>query len=268
MGVSCIIPTKDRCQLVIQAISSAMDQINCKPEIVVVDDGSTDSTVKTVKSMFPEVKILQLSGVGPGLARNAGVAAASNDILMFLDSDDLWFPWHADTLLHVLHRRYLIAYGVTRTIDEVNGGEFMVPSQNEQTEGDCFNQLLKWCFLVPSSVALTREAFDSVNGFDDYSHGEDWTFFIKLSALFPFGFATGRPITLRKLHSESLCCLSDRNQILDLLHKVIQLLENEARAQFNDIAHFMRMQEFVKMRGSQWSTVQDWYIAMKEEEII
>jgi len=55
---------------------------------IVVDDGSIDHTSEDLSRRFPDVKVVRLSGMGPGPARNAGVNAASGDVLMFLDSDE------------------------------------------------------------------------------------------------------------------------------------------------------------------------------------
>lgn len=254
--------------MLVQAVDSVLGQQAGPPEIIIVDDGSTDDTVAAITAHFPEVRMIECSGLGPGLARNKGVSEASGDILMFLDSDDLWFPHHIQALIEVISKGFQVAYGSTRTVDEINGGEFMIPAEHEQAEGDCFRHLLRWCFLVPSATAITRQAFDAAGGFGDEHCGEDWTFFLRLAALFPFGFAAGPPITLRRLHARSLCCLSGNNKILQLIRRIIRVLKEESRANFNDIAHFMRMEQFVIQRGKQWSTVQDWYLAMREEGII
>ena len=268
MQVSCIIPTKNRSRMVIQAIGSALEQQGECPEVVVVDDGSSDSTVAVVKETFPSVKVVETSGLGPGPARNIGVEAASGDTLMFLDSDDLWFPHHVDSLCRILGQGYPVAYGVTRTINEVNGGEFTIPEEYACSEGDCFPHLLRWCFLVPSAIAVKREAFTAINGFGSESYGEDWLFFLKLAARFPFGFAAGPPITMRRLHKGSLCCLTGNSKILQLLRTIINVLEDEPRVEFKDLAHFMRLEQFVMQKGNDWLTVQDWYLAMREEGII
>ena len=268
MQVSCIIPTKNRSTMVVQAIASAIGQQGGSPEVVVVDDGSSDATVAIVKEMFPEVVVVETSGLGPGMARNAGVKAASGDILMFLDSDDLWFPHHVESLRRVIDKGFPVSYGVTHTINEVNGGEFTIPDGFDHTEGDCFRHLLRWCFLVPSATAVKREAFTAVNGFGAESHGEDWIFFLKLAARFPFGFAAGSPVTLRRLHNGSLCSLTDKSKILQLVRTLILFLENEPRVEFKDVAHFMRLEKFIEQRGNEWLTVQDWYLSMLEEGII
>jgi glycosyltransferase involved in cell wall biosynthesis len=55
-------------------------------EIVVVDDGSRDETADIVRQ-FPTVTLVQQANAGPGAARNAGVRAASGEVILFTDSD-------------------------------------------------------------------------------------------------------------------------------------------------------------------------------------
>lgn len=67
-------------------------------EVIVVDDGSTDDTVKVAQDLGARVVALP-QNVGRGPARNAGAAAASHSILLFVDADVVV---HADTLLQIL----------------------------------------------------------------------------------------------------------------------------------------------------------------------
>jgi glycosyltransferase involved in cell wall biosynthesis len=254
--------------MVLEAIESIRQQDCSDLEIIVVDDGSTDNTGAEVKSMFPEVRLVRLNGAGPGLARNAGVEASGGDILMFLDSDDLWLEDHVKQLMKCLGRGYQVAYGATKTIDEIGGNDFLIPDKGEGIEGDCFDALSRWCFLVPSSIAVSREAFMTVGGFDSVACGEDWTFFLKLSARFPFGYAGPFPITLRRLHQGSLCFLSDRKKLLGIINHLVTVLENEPRATAAHREHFTMLHEWTAANMNQWSTVQDWYLQMLKEEII
>ena len=116
MKISCIIPTRNRSSMVLEAIASIRRQQYPDLEIIVVDDGSTDNTQAAIKSMFPEIRQVRLNGVGPGLARNAGADAANGNILMFLDSDDLWLENHVQQLQDILNRGFQVAYGATKTI--------------------------------------------------------------------------------------------------------------------------------------------------------
>lgn len=94
--VSVIIPTFDRRELVVGAVSSALGQTYTKIEVVVVDDGSTDGTATSLVSRFgddPRLRIITQENTGVAAARNAGIEAAAGDLIGFLDSDDEWLPW-------------------------------------------------------------------------------------------------------------------------------------------------------------------------------
>jgi glycosyltransferase involved in cell wall biosynthesis len=214
------------------------------------------------------VKQVLLNGEGPGTARNAGVSASSGDILMFLDSDDIWLENHVQQLFSVFQRGFQVAYGVTLTRDEVAGGDFLIPEKGAGLEGDCFSALLRWCFMVPSSIALHRDVFIKIGGFDDIAYGEDWTFFLKLGARYPFGFAGPEPITIRRLHHGSLCFLNDRKNLLAIINQVLRVLESEPRATASHHEHFRLLQKWTTANMDRWSTVQDWYQAMQREKII
>lgn len=268
MKISCIIPTKNRCHMTLEAIESVMRQQFFRVEIIVVDDGSTDATLAEVNTLFPDIITMRLHGVGPGRARNAGVAAATGDILMFLDSDDLWLGNHVQQLVNVLNRGFPVAYGVAQTRHEVDGVDFLIPENGAGTEGDCFNALLRWCFLVPSAMALKRETFQETGGFASLPCGEDWVFFIRLAAHFPFGFAGPEPITLRRLHPGSLCFLSDKIKLLDMISQMLTVVENEPRATRAHCNHFKMLYDWTAHNLAQWSSIQDWYRAMLQEKLI
>jgi len=254
--------------MVLEALESIRRQRRQDMEIILVDDGSEDNTRSAVKSLYPDVKQVCLNGEGPGTARNAGAAATSGDILMFLDSDDIWLDNHVEQLLAVFERGFQVAYGVTLTRDEVAGGDFLIPEDGSGPEGDCFSALLRWCFMVPSSMALHRNVFLETGGFDDAAYGEDWTFLLKLGASYPFGFAGPKPITVRRLHQGSLCFLSDRKNLLAIINQVLKVLENEPRATASHHDHFRMLHAWTAANMDRWSTVQDWYQAMQRENVI
>lgn len=266
MRISCIIPTKNRAEMTCLAIASVLGQDIPVSEIIVVDDGSTDNTGILVGARFPKVRLLLRSGLGPGLARNAGVAAADGDVVMFLDSDDLWLPGHVSSLARALVRGYAVAYGVTRNIDQIGGGEFLIPEPEMAVEGQCLAALARWCFLLPSAMAVEKRAFIEVGGFGGGELGEDWSFFIRLARRFHFGFCGEEPITLRHLHEGSLCNCADRLRLETLLVSVSRALA-EAEVPCEDVCRFQALADWTRRQGD-WQTVQQWYISLKEEELI
>ncbi|HEY9751768.1 MAG TPA: glycosyltransferase [Coleofasciculaceae cyanobacterium] len=110
MFFSVVIPTYNRKPILekcLQALERQRwdaDQISGF-EVVVVDDGSTDSTVDWLQSealAFPHVRLLQQDHQGPAEARNRGVKAAKGDTIVFIDSDlvvlDGFLQAHANAL--------------------------------------------------------------------------------------------------------------------------------------------------------------------------
>ncbi len=85
-----------------RAIESVLAQIHPPHEVIVVDDGSADTTATVVQRFGAPVKYLYQQNAGVAAARNAGAAAASGDWLTFLDADDYYYPerlqWQADLL--------------------------------------------------------------------------------------------------------------------------------------------------------------------------
>lgn len=270
MTVSCIIPTKNRKALVLRAIQSVLNQSKAVSDIIVVDDGSTDDTFSAIRERFPQIKIVTTSGIGPGLARNKGASVATGEFLMFLDSDDQWLSNHVEALMSVAQKGYQVAYGITKNIDTISRPEreFFIPDHGCAVEGACFKKLVRWCFLVPSSVCVSREVFKKVGGFGDGLLGEDWEFFLRLSLLFPFGF-TPEMITVRTLHTGSLCYTKGCGRgILNTIGRIMRTAMASGLAGPEEISWLKAVYDFVEAESQNWTSVQDWYINMKRRGFV
>ena len=103
-AVSVIIPTRNRAHLVARAVCSALKSCSGTDEIIVVDDGSTDSTATALESYARHIKYVKLPHGGAGKARNHGVRIARNPLVAFLDSDDEWIPGYLEVKRRLLDR--------------------------------------------------------------------------------------------------------------------------------------------------------------------
>ena len=90
--ISVIIPTYNRAHCVSEAIDSVLAQDPPADEVIVIDDGSTDSTPEVLAGYGDRITVVQQPNAGAGAARTAGLRHASGDWITFLDSDDLWYP--------------------------------------------------------------------------------------------------------------------------------------------------------------------------------
>jgi GT2 family glycosyltransferase len=140
-------------------------------EIVVADNGSEDGTILCVRrfcEQYPRVRLIDASTRrGPGAARNAGVRLAQGGVLIFCDADDVVRPGWLDSMSAALTDADLVAGVFDFTVLD-NGSPMAVPVPAGTS------QLGFLPFALGANMALSREAFDAVEGFnEELSVGED-----------------------------------------------------------------------------------------------
>jgi glycosyltransferase involved in cell wall biosynthesis len=89
-SVSAVVPVHDGARFLGEALASIHAQDHPGLELIVVDDGSRDGSAEIARRAGARVIVQEQAGVAA--ARNAGVAAASGELLAFLDQDDRWAP--------------------------------------------------------------------------------------------------------------------------------------------------------------------------------
>lgn len=100
--VSVVIPVYNQLHLLPGAIQSALSQTHRAIEIIVVDDGSTESPDFLdflVERYAPRVRLMRRQNGGPAAARNTGWQAARGEYVAFLDADDVFLPQKIDLQL-------------------------------------------------------------------------------------------------------------------------------------------------------------------------
>src|SRR4051794_24333752 len=90
-----IIPTFNRADFLARSIGSCLEQgtARLRVEVIVVDDGSTDDTLRRLEACAGDVQVFCLPhNCGRNVARNKGLEQASGEFVKFLDSDDFLEP--------------------------------------------------------------------------------------------------------------------------------------------------------------------------------
>jgi len=100
-SISVVIPARNAANTIERSLQALLGSSGITPEVLVVDDGSTDNTAE-LAARFPVTLIRLPEGSGPSAARNRGVAASSGSLLVFTDADVELAP---DTLSRI--RRYM-----------------------------------------------------------------------------------------------------------------------------------------------------------------
>ncbi|MDH2328601.1 glycosyltransferase family A protein [Cereibacter sp. SYSU M97828] len=103
---SIVIPVYNRERMLADCLNSLQPALMAGAEVIVVDDGSTDGSREAAArfrdglapNLAARMQLVAQENGGPGAARNTGVASSTRDWIVFVDSDDLWLPWSAETL--------------------------------------------------------------------------------------------------------------------------------------------------------------------------
>jgi GT2 family glycosyltransferase len=181
--VSVVLAVYDERRHIEECLRTLLAQRYQPLELIVVDDGSRDGTPDVVAG-FPEVTLLRRDHhLGAGSARNAGAAAASGDILVFVDGDMTFPPEFVERLLAPMvevgapgtfTKEILVANGDRRWARAHQVGRGL-PVDRHFVDG--FPD--RW----ENFRAVWRRDFERVGGFDEIGHGEDVTLGRKLGVL-------------------------------------------------------------------------------------
>lgn len=194
--VSVVIPAYNCEKLIASALDSVLSETYAPFEVIVVDDGSTDGTVRILESYGDRIRLFRKTNGGPAAARNLAVSKARGEYLAFLDGDDLWLPGHLTVLMDYLlaHPDTRIVYGDWRDSYPDASGRYtdteptpadMLDGVDEDWSGSVYTKLLFDSIIHIIASVIHRSVYDKVNGFDETLRtGSDWDFWIRASQHF------------------------------------------------------------------------------------
>ncbi|MBW4602818.1 MAG: glycosyltransferase family 2 protein [Calothrix sp. FI2-JRJ7] len=188
--ISVIIPTYNNQRTILETIESIQKQSFSDLEIVVINDGSTDDTLKILNSIPDErVKVFTYENSGVSTARNRGISVARGKYIAFLDGDDLWTQNKLELQYSALeqHPEAGLAYSLTYMMSE--NGKQVHKCDPIYYEGNVYTKLLAGNFIIgiSSNILVRKAAIDSVGIFDTtLSHYEDWDWCLRLASKWSF----------------------------------------------------------------------------------
>lgn len=178
--VSVVIPVKDRAEELARCLASLarLDYPQEKLQVIVVDDGSSDDSALVARQSGASVLPSGGTGRGPAAARNVGAAAATGEILAFIDSDcSASAEWLAELIPAFADQRMVAVGGrvdgmcTASAVDRYEAVMSSLTLGSRERTGSGGNDT----FYLPScNLLVRRAAFLAARGFDDSMHvGED-----------------------------------------------------------------------------------------------
>lgn len=205
--VSVLIPAYNAEATLAETVRSALASTYESIEVVIVDDGSTDSTRSIAKKLAEDRRVRLVTQKNRGLpgALNAGVAAASGEFVARLDADDLWHPTK-------LSRQVALAlsdgapgfiYTFYRYLSEDGRVLFDGPPQRFPARA-LRRSVYETLIGTGSSMLMRKRMLEDLGGFDEtYQNSEDVLFQVKAAASHRIGFVPQYLVGYR-LRSKSL----------------------------------------------------------------
>ncbi|MEZ2279041.1 MAG: FkbM family methyltransferase [Microcoleus sp.] len=188
--VSVIIPTKNRPEMLPQAIQSVLNQTFTELEIIVVNDGGVDvqSVISPLNAKGNIVYKKHDRALDRSAARNTGIRAARGKYIAYLDDDDIYYPNHIETLVKFLENgEYKIAYtDAVMAQQEKQNGEYVTVHRSVPYSLDFDNDKILVSNCTPNLCLMhEKSCLDEVGLFDEsLSTHEDWDLIIRLSRKF------------------------------------------------------------------------------------
>jgi glycosyltransferase involved in cell wall biosynthesis len=186
---SVVIPAFNARATLARAVRSVLAQQGPGLELIVVDDGSTDSVTEALAGVAdPRLRIVRQANLGCSAARNTGIEAASHPWVALLDADDLWLPGHLEELDRI--RTAFPEAGLIGTAEfgvAAGAASACVPQRPSNIREIRYLAAVARGEPTPnaSSAAVFKGAWDAVGRSDPAAAGPDRELWARLSLAWP-----------------------------------------------------------------------------------
>tara|TARA_B100001057_G_scaffold267585_1_gene267730 strand:+ start:1372 stop:2247 length:876 start_codon:yes stop_codon:yes gene_type:complete len=212
--ISVIIPTYNRDKFILECVQSVLAQTLPAREIIIIDDGSTDTTYNILRDLgFNSItthksvlRYFSQQNRGVSSARNLGIREARSEYIALLDSDDLWLKNKLDLQVRAFQNdRKSTRLCHTDEIWIRNGVRVNQHKKHKKYGGNVFKNCLKLCCISPSSAMIHKSVFADFGFFDeDLPACEDYDFWLRYSAKEDVIFVDEPLIIKKGGHSDQL----------------------------------------------------------------
>lgn len=214
--VSVIIPAYNADSFIAQTLESVLSQTYQNIEVLVVDDGSTDTTAEIVKSFAKKdsrVTLLQQSNSGVAVARNLAYLHSKGEYIAPIDADDIWYPQNLEKQIECLTKSEpFVGVVYSWSVDINERGLLAGGFYNSTIEGEVHDALVYKYFIGNASSSLIRRTcFEKVGGYNckfrlENAQGcEDWDLHLRIAQYYQFKVVPEYLVGYRQIASSMSC---------------------------------------------------------------
>lgn len=219
-GVSVLIPTFNRGEMLPEALNSVLGQTVAPSQVVVIDDGSTDGTSERVARFGARVEYIRKDNGGKASALNLGLARVTGDFVWVFDDDDVALPGSIADRLEVLEGRpecgLVLArhyWGASSTSGAIEvGPESLWPTVDAS---NVLLTLMRGCFTTLQGALVRAACYRSVGPFrEDLLRSQDYDMLLRLVRQFSVAFLD-KPTYIARRHAGARGPAAERHSAAD-----------------------------------------------------
>lgn len=212
-------------------------------ELVIINDGSTDSTESIIKAYinrgYPIIYHYQ-ENHGLGYSRNKALELSLGEFVAFIDHDDLWLPQKIEKQIQRFDNNDALGLTFTNAIyfsAENKRNKFLLYKNNVPPSGRIFGELLKKYFLCLSTVIIRRQAMGNIEEWfeETFKVAEEADVFLRIAYKWECAYVD-YPLTMFRMHANSstYCMPSKFSEESELILKKLITLYPEMQQNFVD----------------------------------
>ena len=189
--VSVIIPCYNHEKYVTEAIESVINQSYQNIELIVIDDGSKDNSIKVIQKLADKYRFVFIHRKNKGLSAtlNEGIKISKGTYFCVLASDDIYIldKIEKQVLFMEHNKEYGMCYGNMIQLD--NKKIVNKTKVKNAKNGFVFDELLMFNFVIPAlTVMIKKDIFNSIGFFDEKSFIEDYDMWLRISDKYKIGY--------------------------------------------------------------------------------
>lgn len=201
ISFSVVIPLYNKENHIKRSMESVIEQDYPEFELIIVDDGSTDNSVKIAEEIAEEIndtriKIIKQKNMGVSVARNRGIECARSEYICFLDADDMWSREFLSSIVGLINKypnagAYATAYNIQRKSNTIYSSNYFhsLPIEWVGILDDYFKYAIRAPIVSASSVVIPKHVFEDVGYFPvGIKRGEDLEMWRKIALKYPIAY--------------------------------------------------------------------------------
>lgn len=182
--VSVIIPTYNRKEYIAEAVQSVFDQTHKNIEVIVVDDGSTESPKEELSPYLEKINYIYKKNGGKSSALNEAIKQAHGEFIWVFDDDDIALPRKLELQLKRFEINPELGMVHTRSIDfnDADGQIIRVHDLSPFNQALDFKVLMRGCFVHGPTVLFKKDCLEKLEGWDtELVRAQDYDFWLRMA---------------------------------------------------------------------------------------